>query len=203
MTKILSSKFKKSRSIGVSIHGLKNDSINFRGYKPGQHKPVKGFVAQKSNFGVQLIEKDKLKSFHCIQEKQLKKIYFAAKKHRGNAAENFLRLLSTRLDSVLFSSGFVKSYHTTKQLISHKKVLVNDRVVNIRSYTLKVGDKISLTQDALELDIIKSARSKELRQIPDYLEINGNEISIARLPIAQDSIYPFEVNMRAIAEYYG
>jgi small subunit ribosomal protein S4 len=204
MTRIISSKYKKSRSMLVSIHGRESDAIKFRNYKPGQHGNAIGFTSKKSNFGVQLIEKQKIRFFHNMTEKSFRIFFDRAQKAKGNLSENFATLLALRLDTVVYLSNLVASYYQAQQLISHKHILINGRVVNIKSYILKVGDIISLSDSAKNFAFIKAnIELNEKKELSHYISVKNFTITVNKSPSVADNIYPFQPNFRSIVEFYS
>lgn len=204
MTRIISSKYKKSRSTLVSIHGRESDAIKFRNYKPGQHGNAIGFTSKKSNFGLQLLEKQKIRYFHNMTEKSFRIFFNRAKKSKGNLAENFATLLGLRLDTVVYLSNLVASYYQAQQLISHKHILVNDKIVNIKSYVLKVGDVVSLSESAQNFSFIKAnLELNQKKELSHYISLKNFQITVNKSPSISDNIYPFQANFRSIVELYS
>lgn len=204
MSKILKAKYKKSRSLGVSIWGDSKDPVHTRNYRPGQHGPVAR--GKKSDFGVHLNAKQMVK-FHYgrITEKQFKNLFSKASKMKGNIAENFAGLLERRIDMVVYRMNLAPSIFAARQLVSHKHVMINGKKVNIPSILLKEGDKIELTQDAKEIPLCMESAQKLERAVPEYLNFDPSDFSgvFLRSPMISDIPYPFQADFSKIVELYS
>ena len=203
MTKIKYAKFRLSRRIGKSVHGNPQDAINFRNYFCGQHGQTA--IRKNSEYAVQLIAKQAIKYHHNITEKQLRKYYKIASNMKGNANENLLVLLNRRLDITIFRLGITPTMYSACQLVSHGKVLVNGKKVNIRSYLLKEGDVITLSDKAKSFDFVNASIAKKDRSIPSYLSANDEKIEYkyVRYPAVGEVPYPFNAEFNLIIELYS
>jgi small subunit ribosomal protein S4 len=114
--------------------------------KPGQHGRTSG--SRTSDYGVQLREKQKVKRMYGVLERQFRRYFAEAERRRGNTGENLLTLLESRLDNVVYRMGFASTRAEARQLVSHKALTVNGTVVNIPSYSVKVGDIVALREKA-------------------------------------------------------
>jgi small subunit ribosomal protein S4 len=114
--------------------------------KPGQHGRTSG--SRTSDFGLQLREKQKVKRMYGILERQFRRYFAEAERRKGNTGSNLLSLLESRLDNVVYRMGFGSTRAEARQLVSHKAVLVNGKLVNIPSYSVKTGDTLSLRDNA-------------------------------------------------------
>ncbi len=206
MTNIAKSKYKVSRRLGVSIWGdAKDPFLSSRNYKPGQH----GANARTSfsYYGRRLSAKQKIKAHYGrITETQLRNTFELAKKTHGNAADNFISLLERRLDVVVYRLNIAPTIFTARQLVSHKHITVNSKVVNIGSYRVKPGDIIGLTSKSQEMKCISDSLEMMARQIPGYLKMDAkNKIGVfVRTPenFAEVPI-PFQVDTDLIIEHYS
>jgi small subunit ribosomal protein S4 len=206
VTNIAKSKYKVSRRLGVSIWGDAKDPFGSnRNYKPGQHGA--NSRASFSYYGRRLNAKQKIKAHYGrITETQLKNIFDLAKKTHGNAANNFISLLERRLDMVVYRLNFAPTIFTARQLVSHKHITVNEKVVNIGSYRVKDGDVIGLATKAQSIKTISDAIETLARSVPSYLKLDAKHKtgifirspeSLAEVPI------PFEVDTDLIVEHYS
>ena len=154
MAKLNTAKGKLVRKFGENIFGNpKYDRLlNRKPYSPGQHGQSRR--GKLSNYGVQLQEKQKIKFMYGLLEKQFRLTFERAERMKGETGTNMLQLLESRLDNVVYRLGFASSRPSARQLVSHKHFLVNNRCVNIPSYTLKSGDIIEVRQKSRKLDII-------------------------------------------------
>jgi small subunit ribosomal protein S4 len=203
MTKIIKSKNKVARSTGVNLWGKEDTSTDRLNVRPGQ-KQVKG-PRRISDYGAQLNEKQKLRFHYNISEKQFKNIFKLAAKKKGDTGENFISLLESRLDSVVYRSNIAPTIFAAKQLISHKHIMVNGKIVNISSYKLQIGDVVSVRDRSKKINLIVESLDKLERDVPEYLRLDKEDSSVEVVAKATfaDVPYAFEVNINLIIEYYS
>lgn len=205
MTKILKSKYKISRRLGVSIWGRDKDPVNVKKYKPGQHGPS-GMVSKLSDYGMQLRAKQRLKGHYgYMTERQFSNLFKKAVKLKGDTGENLISLLEKRLDSVVYRLNLAPTIFAARQLVSHKHVVVNGRVVNIPSYTLCVGDKIELMEGSRGMPVVVTSLQKMERSIPSYLECDVHKAqgSLLAEPHLTDVPYPMQIELNMVIEFYS
>jgi len=157
-----------------------------------------------SKYGTQLREKQKTRRMSGIMERQFRKYFKIAERMKGLPGENLLRLLECRLDNIVFRLGFASSRNQAHQLVQHRHIMVNGRCVNIPSYQVKVGDRISLDEKSKDLEIVKVAQEKaKERGIPAWIEFDQstNTGTILELPKREDISIP--VQERLIVELYS
>jgi len=154
MAKTKQSRGKLVRKFGENIFGNpKYDRLlNRKPYGPGQHAQTRR--GKVSNYGVQLQEKQKIKFMYGLLEKQFRITFKKAEKLKGETGTNMLQLLESRLDNVVYRLGFAPTRPSARQLVNHKHFLVNGTSVNIPSYMVKPGDKISVREKSKKMDII-------------------------------------------------
>jgi small subunit ribosomal protein S4 len=191
---------KKSRRLGVDLKG--NDK-NFekRPYPPGEHG--RGRI-KESEYLLQLREKQKARYYYGVLEKQFRRYYEEATRKEGRTGENLLILLELRLDNVLYRAGFGRTRAESRQLVSHKHVLVNNRATNIPSYRVKPGDVIEIRSRARESQaVIGSLEVFGSREVPGWLQSDPGEfkITVADVPVRSQIDAP--VNEQAIVELYS
>jgi len=169
--------------------------------KPGMHGLKRG--KKPTDYGIQLRAKQKAKRIYGVMETQFHNYYEAAKKIKRLVGDNLMILLERRLDNVVYAAGLCLSRSHAKELISHKHILVNDAVLNISSYSVKVGDIITLKSDIEEKtgDTFKYA-DKDF-QAPEWIDLNKSKHSakILALPIIDQNQNGIDVNL--IIEYYS
>lgn len=169
--------------------------------KPGMHGLKRG--KKPTDYGIQLRAKQKAKRIYGVMETQFKNYYEAAKKLKGLVGDNLMILLERRLDNVVYNAGLCLSRSHAKELISHKLVLVNDKVLNISSYSVKVGDVITLNPKIVEKsgDTFKYA-DKDFKAA-EWIDLNKSKHSakILALPIIDQNQNGIDVNL--IIEYYS
>jgi small subunit ribosomal protein S4 len=169
--------------------------------KPGMHGLKRG--KKPTDYGIQLRAKQKAKRIYGVAETQFKNYYTQAKKIKGLLGENLMILLERRLDNVVYAAGLCLSRSHAKQLISHKNILVNGSPLNISSYSVKIGDIISLKQKVAEKsdDTFKYA-DKDFKA-PEWIDLDKSKASakILTLPIIDQDQNGIDVNL--IIEYYS
>ncbi len=164
MARYTGPKTKIARKFNDSIFGS-DKTLEKKPYPPGQHGASKRRRKQ-SEYGVQLQEKQKAKYTYGILEKQFRNIFKQATKRKGITGENLLQLIEARLDNVVYRLGIAPSRRAARQLVTHRHITVNDKIVNIPSYTLKEGDIIGVRE-----------KSKSLYAITQSLAMRSNRYS--------------------------
>lgn len=209
MTKIAQSKYKRSRRVLESIHGRPKDAVYKKKYGPGQHASA---AVKHSDYGKHLIEKQKIK-FHYgrITEKQFKNYFKKAKQQKGNTAQNMAHILESRLDMAVYRAGYAPTIFAARQLVSHKHILVNDKVINIASYLLKVGDTVSIKSSSRNMSIVEDAIKN--RTNVDYYKLENSDnitdktkrldTTYIKCPDIQEIPYPFTPEFNQVVELYS
>ncbi len=202
MTKRVEAKKKVSRSLGVNLWGRANDPFLKRNSRPGQHGSA---PKRETNHSVHLRAKQKVRKYYNIRESQFRSIFDEAKRLRGNTEEIFAGLLESRLASIVYRANFAPTIYSARQLVSHKHILVNGKPINISSYQVKVGDVVSVAENAKKIPLINEALENMERDVPNYLELNANEKSVKFLnkPALSDIPYPFDPEFNMIVEFYS
>jgi small subunit ribosomal protein S4 len=191
-----------SRRFNVPIFGS-NKTLERKNYPPGIHGP-KGSRRKQSEYSVALAEKQKLRYQYGILERQFRRYFGEAQRSRGVTGEILLQLLETRLDNIVFRLGFASSRSASRQMVGHGHVAVNGRKVNISSYRVRVGDKVTVRENSRSRGL--ASRGLELTQIvvvPDWLSVDKENFSgsVLRIP-SRDEIAPI-VNEQLIVELYS
>ncbi|MBI3306741.1 MAG: 30S ribosomal protein S4 [Candidatus Omnitrophica bacterium] len=168
---------------------------------PGQH----GQKRQKlSDYGTQLREKQKMKRIYGVMERQFRVFFHRASKKRGATGEILIQLLERRLDNVLYRLLFASTRREGRQMVSHGLIFVNGRPVNIPSYLVKPGDKITPRPKEANINRIKAQLEKwQDLTIPDWLSVDRNtlEVKVERMPTKGDAALPVEESL--IVELYS
>ena len=168
---------------------------------PGQHGQRRGRL---SDYGVQLREKQKVRRIYGVLEKQFRNYYKAAAKIKGNTGENLLTLLETRLDNVVYRMGFGSTRAESRQLVAHNAILVNGQKVNIPSYTVQVGDVISIREKSKkQLRVQTALQLAAQRGDVEWIAVDSNKMegTFSRIPDRAD--LPAEINENLIVELYS
>jgi len=168
---------------------------------PGQHGARRGRL---SEYGTQLREKQKVRRIYGVLEKQFRGYYKEAARRKGATGENLLQILEQRLDNVVYRMGFGSTRAESRQLVSHKAILVNDTVVNIASYQVKAGDIVSVREKAKNQLRVKSAL--ELagnRGTVEWIEVDTGKLVGTFKSVPERSDLPSEINENLIVELYS
>lgn len=204
MSKRLQAKKKISRKLGGSLWGQAKDPYIKRNYKPGQHgASSRGRV---SDYGTQLRAKQRLKFYYGnISERQFFNIFTLASKSKGDVSENFVALLETRLDAVVYRANFVATVFAARQFVNHKHVTVNGKVVNIPSYRVKIGDVVQVREKSRKLAVVMESMQKAERDIPSYMSLDKDNFSIKVTikPSFAEVPYAVEMQPHLITEFYS
>ena len=174
------------------------------GYGKTSKRNQKEVRRKKSEYGIQLTEKQKLRFIYGILEKQFSKYYVMASKKSGVTGEVLLQLLESRLDNVLFRMNFCKTRNEAKQVINHGHITVNGKKVDIPSYLVKVGDVISVKEASRSLAGIKTILNRNPdKTIPSWLEVDRDNYTgkVTALSARSDIDYP--VKEQLVVEYYS
>jgi small subunit ribosomal protein S4 len=190
-----------SRRFGVPIFGP-SKYLDRRAYPPGVHGPKSR--RKVTEYGLGLIEKQKLKYYYGLMERQFRGVYEKASRRRGVTGEQMLQILETRLDNVVFHLGFASTRAAARQMVGHGHVQVNGRKVNISSYALRVNDVITVKNSNVSRQMAtKNFESSTSRAVPDWLSLSKDEFKgvVMRVP-TRDEIQPI-ANEQAVVEFYS
>src|SRR3954454_10523262 len=190
-----------SRRFGVPIFGP-SKYLERRNYGPGVHGPKSR--RKHTDYGLGLIEKQKLRYYYGLMERQFRGVYEKALRRRGVTGEQMLQILETRLDNVVFHLGFGNTRAQARQMVCHGHVKVNGRKVNIPSYALKVNDAIEVKEtNASKQMATRSLKSSTSRTVPDWLMLDKAAMkgTVMRVP-TRDEIQPI-ANEQAVVEFYS
>jgi len=198
MARYTGPKDRLSRREGIDLFG-KGAKLTRLMVPPGVHGP-KG-TSTPSQYGRQLREKQKVKRLYGVLEKQFKKYVTYALKSKGNTGEKLLIILEKRLDNVVYRLGFCPTRPAARQLVSHRHVLVNGKKVNIPSYTVKIGDTITLSSTALTIPSVRGKIEEKNLKIADWLVRKAAVGKVDRDPIFEDILEP--ISVQDIVEFYS
>ncbi|MED4988554.1 30S ribosomal protein S4 [Geobacillus sp. NFOSA3] len=191
--------WKISRRLGISLSGTGKE-LQKRPYPPGQHGPSQR--RKLSEYGLQLQEKQKLRHMYGVNERQFRKTFEEAGKMPGKHGENFMILLESRLDNLVYRLGFARTRRQARQLVTHGHILVDGNRVNIPSYRVKPGQTISVREKSRNLQVIKEAL--ELNNfVPDYLTLDAEKLEGTYTRLPERSELPSEINEALIVEFYS
>jgi small subunit ribosomal protein S4 len=175
--------------------------VEVRNYPPGQHGNSRR--TKVSEYGIQLREKQKIKRIYGLLETQFRNYFEKANKAKGITGDNLVKILESRLDNVVYRVGFASSRKQARQLIRHRHIMVNDRLVDIPSYVLSTGDIIKVKEKSKKLDAIHSS----LRRVKDttysWLSIDKASLSGTFLQVPERVDVPLNANEQLVVELYS
>ncbi|HEX7571052.1 MAG TPA: 30S ribosomal protein S4 [Verrucomicrobiae bacterium] len=190
-----------SRRFGIPIFGP-TKYLERRNYGPGVHGPKSR--RKTTEYGEGLNEKQKLRYYYGLMEKQFRGVYEKAKNRRGVTGETMLQILETRLDNVVFHLGFGNTRAAARQMVNHGHIQVNGRKAAIASFALKVNDVITVKKHNVSRQLAtKGLEVSASRAVPDWLSLNKEEFKgvVMRIP-TRDEIQPI-ANEQAVVEFYS
>lgn len=193
---------KKARAFGEAIYG-DDRSFDKKKYPPGMHGNSRK-RGQKSDYALQLMEKQKAKYTYGVLERQFRNLFEKAVSKGGVTGEVLLQLLEARLDNVVFRLGFAPTRNAARQLVSHKHILVNGILTNIPSASIRPGDYISLRGKSQNLEVVKNAvsRKTDIRNYP-WLEWNPDKGMGKFIEYPLRDQIPERINEQLIVELYS
>ena len=200
MARYTGPKTKISRKFGEPLFG-EDRTLEKKNYPPGQHGNAKR-RGKKSEYAIQLMEKQKAKYTYGILEKQFKNIYDKANSGKGITGELLLQLCESRLDNVVYRMGISKTRDGARQLVTHKHVTVNGSIVNIPSYTLKPGDTVSIREKSKSLKAIESSLIENSSEY-DWIKFNRERLEGEFVTIPEREQIPENIKEQLIVELYS
>lgn len=190
--------WKKSRRLGFSV--LENGKeLAKRPYAPGQHGQGRHKMTE---YGLQLAEKQKVRHMYGLNEKQFHNTYNKATKMEGVQGSNFLFLLESRLDNIVYRMGLAATRRQARQLVNHGHILLNGKKNNIPSTVVKPGDTVSVKERSLQLDVIKNALEAQTATL-GFVEVDADKRTGKYLRLPERSELNQEINEQLIVEYYN
>lgn len=199
MSRYTGSEFKRARRVGFSISETGKELAR-RPYGPGQHGNAR--KGKLSDYGVQLKEKQKVRFMYGLSEKQFRKTFDDAAKIKGIHGTNFLRLLESRLDNLVYRIGFASTRRGARQLVNHGHVTVNGKKVDIPSYRVKVGDIISLKDKDKELKVVTESLSKVNRRV-EFISYDDKKLEGTYVRLPERNELNADINESLIVEFYN
>lgn len=201
MTRYLGPKNRVARKFGANIFGKKRNPLLHKPSPPGMHGAKR---RKKSDYGIQLAEKQKLKAIYgMLTHKQLLRAYKKAVRKKENTAKLLLISLECRLDNIAYRLRLGATIFATQQLISHGHILVNGKKVDRRSFQVKQGMKISVKPKSQKIKAIQEAIANTSKEVPEYLELDEKNFSgtLLSYPTAEQIPLPIIVNVPLVCEF--
>lgn len=194
-------RFKLDRRTGVNILSKSKSPIYSRNYPAGQH----GKTARRTNseYGKRLMEIAKLKHFYGdIRFSYLKSVFKSVAHKRGRVDDHLIGILESRLSQMVYRAKFVNSPYAARQLVSHKHVMVNGKIVNIGSYRVSVGDTVELVPSIRNNPHITASMSNNERQVPNHILMESpTKFKVIAAPNIANTNFGFALNLQAVVEF--
>ena len=191
---------KIARKFGEPIFGP-DRALDKKNYGPGQHGNTRR-RGKKSEYAVQLQEKQKAKYTYGILEKQFSNLFKKALRQKGITGEILLQLCETRLDNVIYRLGISPTRRAARQMVTHKHIVVNENITNIPSYALKVGDIISVREKSKSLEMIGASLAATAHE-SNWLEWNSDTMTGKILALPEREQIPENIKEQLIVELYS
>ena len=199
MSRYTGSTYRKSRRLGFSILESEKELAK-KPYAPGQHG--QGRRKKLSNYGVQLQEKQKVRFMYGLNEKQFRKTFDEAEKLQGVHGENFLKLLESRLDNLVYRIGFATTRKGARQLVNHGHITVNGKKVDIPSYRCKPGDVIAIKESDKNLSIVRASLEAKVKRV-EFVTFDENKMAGTFVRYPERSELNANINESLIVEFYN
>ena len=201
MSRNTGSVWKKSRRLGFSVLET-GEELTRRNTSPGQHGNARR--PKLTNYGIQLQEKQRIRHTYQLSEKQFYNTYLKASKKAGSAGENFLVMLESRLDNIVYRMGFARTRRASRQLVNHGHVLVDGKKVDIPSFQVKPGQVIEIRERAKNLSVINEALEAATATV-DFVEVNkdAKKGTYVRYPERKELFTAQEINELLVVEFYN
>ncbi|MEX0779235.1 MAG: 30S ribosomal protein S4 [Balneolales bacterium] len=200
MARYTGPKQKKARRFKEPIFGP-SQALERKPYGPGQHGRNRRM--KKSEYAVQLDEKQKARYTYGLLEKQFRNTFIKANAKEGVTGENLLRFLEARLDNTVFRMGFAATRRQARQLVNHSHIVVNGEVVNIPSFTLRSGDIVSVRPRSRNFSVIDDAVTNAPKRKHNWLEVDRKSLSGKFLQMPDMEEIPENINVQLIVELYS
>lgn len=202
MSRFTGPRLKVMRALGIGLPGLSRKTIEARPTPPGQHGN-KASRKRRSDFGVKLLEKQKIRFNYGLTETQMRRLILDARKGKEPTGERLLQLLERRMDNVVFRAGFAPTVIAARQLVSHGHLMLNGKPANIPSIRLNVGDEITIKAKSKNIPMVVETIKQPSLERPEWLawEADKQVAKVAHLPAMTD--VPFPVDVQLVVEYYA
>jgi small subunit ribosomal protein S4 len=201
MARYRGAKNRIARRLGVNVFGRAKNPLVHKSHPPGMHGAKR---KKKSDYGVQLEEKQKLKAvFGMISEAQLRRYFAQAARRHRNTPELLMQRLECRLDTIVYRLHFASTIFAAQQLVSHGHVRVNGKRVNIRSFEVRPGMEISIQEKSKQCKAIVESIKNSNRSLPDYLELNEAQMAgkLLALPALSSIVLPLDIDVPMVCDF--
>lgn len=200
MSRYTGPRLKVMRALGTELPGLSRRPLGERDYPPGQHgkRP-----RRKSDFGIKLIEKQKLRFNYGLSERQIQRLFREAKASKAPTGEKLLELLERRLDNFVFRAGFAPTAVAARQLVRHRHILLNGKRADIPSIRIRIGDHITLTEKGRRIPATVECLAEPSLSRPEWLTFDDKQVTAIATRLPEASEVPFPVAIQHVVEYYA
>ena len=199
MSRYTGSSYKQARRVGFSISETGKELAR-RPYGPGQHGAER--KGKLSNYGEQLKEKQKVRFMYGVNERQFHKTFIEAGKLKGMHGENFLKLLESRLDNVVYRLGLATTRRGARQVVNHGHITVNGKKVDIPSYRVKPGDVVAVKENSKDHKAIKAALEKAAKRV-EFVTFDDKKLEGKFVRLPERSELNADINESLIVEFYN
>ena len=199
MSRYTGSSYKQARRVGFSISETGKELAR-RPYGPGQHGASR--KGKLSNYGEQLKEKQKVRFMYGVNERQFHKTFVEAGKMKGMHGENFLKLLESRLDNVVYRLGLASTRRAARQVVNHGHITVNGIKVDIPSYRVKPGDVVAVKENSKDHKAIKAALEKGTKRV-EFVTFDDKKLEGKFVRLPERSELNADINESLIVEFYN
>jgi small subunit ribosomal protein S4 len=201
MSRFTGPRLKIMRALGTELPGLSRKTIENRPNPPGQHGGR--MRRKKSDFGVKLMEKQKLRFNYGLTETQLRRLMIDARRGNAPTGETLLQLLERRLDNVVFRAGFAPTIAAARQLVNHGHFLLNDKPVDIPSIRVRINDVVAIKSKSKNIPLVTETLKDIPLTRPEWLAWDDQEsiVRVSHMPSPED--VPFPVDVQQVVEYYA
>lgn len=200
--KYVGPKVKLSRQLGIPLTSKSAEIMERKSYPPGQHGRYQQFKRKESDYKRQLVEKQRLRCQYNIHERQLRNYYKKATAKGGNAVDNLVQLLETRLDAVVARSGLARTIYAARQYVSHGHIEVNGKRVNIPSYNISVGDIVTIREKSRKIPCFTDALEATSAP-PEYLDRSAQDMTVRLVDLPRRDDVPIAGELSLVIEYYS
>lgn len=195
LAKMMKPRFKECRRLGLNVYGHPKA---MKRAKPGTSRADK----KLSEYGRQLLEKQRLRAYYGVMERQFERYVEETKKSQELTGHALVKILETRLDNLVYRLGFASSIRQARQMVVHGHILVNGKKIDIPSYRVKVGDTISLKEKSRNVELFRENYLSNLLNTYPYLEKN-EDFSGKLIRMPQRDEVPIEIEDQLVVEYYS
>ena len=200
MSRYTGPRVKVSLALGVDLPGLTTKSRERRPYPPGPHNQMRRKVTE---YGLRLMEKQKLRMNYGLTEKQLSALMREARASAGNTGRRLMRFVECRLDNLVFRAGFARTIPGARQLVNHGHVRIDGRKVDIPSYRVEPGQVIDLRERSRKQGTVLAALERAQPFETPWLEVDKATLSAKLVRHPDDEAVPFPINIQLVVEYYS